>query len=380
LWHGVVTSQALFRFNATVLKGARWALPLLLIPAACAAPRAQPVASDAPVSPADAGAPKPYRGRTAAELLQSCRLGHDDDCLSAFRDGVWRASESLPPVAWREDFGRACAAGASSACAVLGYLFEMGLGVAQDTRESKGWYRKACDGQQPWGCARLGVLLDRNLDAGVDDAREAFRAFQTGCTKNDGASCAALARVYEAGERRLTDSAAAGALNRKALELQQAACEGLDTGACAAVASAYQWPPVGVARDAVLAARYAAPACDWGNLNSCYLLAALTGRGEGVPKDERRAFQLLRDACRAGHEASCAYLLRALRESNGKAVPADEVVGFLRHRCDLGTAQDCYTLAELIVEKHAPGYELGQARVYLDKACAMGLDAGACAR
>ena len=64
----------------------------------------------------------------------------------------------------------------------------------------------------------------------------------------------------------------------------------------------------GVAVDKARAATYFESGCNGGNAYGCANLADLLEYGDGVPKDEKRADDLLHRACAGGHQRSCEQL------------------------------------------------------------------------
>jgi TPR repeat protein len=109
--------------------------------------------------------------------------------------------------------------------------------------------------------------------------------------------------------------------------------------------------------------------CSSGDGQSCYQLAGLFDAGKAVPKDDRRASQLLRQSCEGGYAPACTDL--GFRYTDGIGVQKDlgEAVRLSTRGCDAGNYLGCNNLGSL--------YESGRG-VPSDFVKALGLYKRAC--
>jgi TPR repeat protein len=114
--------------------------------------------------------------------------------------------------------------------------------------------------------------------------------------------------------------------------------------------------------------------CDRNDLLACIRLGEIfeTG-GEGVPKDEKRAFRLFKKACDGGSVPGCGCLGRMFL--NGTGVPVDKAraAGIWEKACDGGDLVSCTSLG-VIIASGADGVpkDEARARALYGRACSAG--------
>lgn len=95
------------------------------------------------------------------------------------------------PEAAAERFDQACGLGHATACFNAGILLYRERGARPGENErAAGYFGRACDGQQPAGCLRLGIATLRGLGTGPD-VQVAKDLFDRACTGGDEDGCAA---------------------------------------------------------------------------------------------------------------------------------------------------------------------------------------------
>jgi TPR repeat protein len=268
-----------------------------------------------------------------------------------------------------EECRRQCELGDASSCTEIGFEHLTGRLVQLDRRQASGYFRRACDGGDPWGCNSLGALLVSTRDPASEregvalferacsdeprvcsnlavahrdgiampaNAARASEIFSRGCLGGDGASCHDLGIAYDTGTGVVRDVP-------RAAELQTEACRRGFMKACAVMGTRFLYGN-GVAKHENTAVQYFRAACDGKNLLGCglYGYAMMTGLG-GVRRDERGGRAMMEQACNSGSPDSCAILAATL-ESLGDASGAKH---WYAEACKAGLNAHC--------KGHAPG-------------------------
>lgn len=87
-----------------------------------------------------------------------------------------------------------CEKGNAMACSKLGWMYQYGTRVTQDTVKAVALYRQACDGQHAKGCFNLGVSY--RYGEGVRQSDERARKFYgKACDLNSERGCQDYARL-----------------------------------------------------------------------------------------------------------------------------------------------------------------------------------------
>lgn len=155
---------------------------------------------------------------------------------------------------------RTCAAGEIPSCSILGVMYEVGAGVAQDRDQAMTLFRRACDAGNDRACGNLGELMVEDSLPG--QAPETGRALlRRACDAGQGRPCAALARIQ---------------LNQDA------------------------------------ARTFFERACTQGDGPGCYEFAQWLAKSVN-PEDNTRVTELLATACTRGHAKACSELVKSAR-------------------------------------------------------------------
>jgi hypothetical protein len=115
-------------------------------------------------------------------------------------------------------------------------------------------------------------------------------------------------------------------------------------------------------------------ACEAGHLESCARVGYALSQGEGVARDEARAFTSYQRACDGGLTLACSNLGLMLRYGHG--VPVDEVAAadLFERACDGGHPRGCTLLAEMIRDGEGRAPDPARARALFERACGEGDD------
>jgi TPR repeat protein len=232
--------------------------------------------------------------------------------------------------------------------------------------------QESCSKNDPAACVQLGEMFETGSGGVAKDEERAIGLFKVSCDRGSIPGCGCLGRMY------LNTSGASLPKNpEKARPLLERACQNGYPRGCRGLGSIY-FEGMGVAVDKDLAARTWAKGCDGCDMGSCAKLAVIVENGDGVPKDDARAFELYQQACSSGIQPACNNLgLFFLRGS--AAVPKD--VGRARtlfeHACLNGLIDGCFNLGLVYANGPVEIRDPRNAVLYFEKACESG-DANGC--
>ncbi|WP_323035974.1 tetratricopeptide repeat protein [Pararhodobacter sp.] len=157
-----------------------------------------------------------------ATLSELCRSGWPMACTDMAQQQELRGSESETEIA--ATLGFACEGGDLLGCSLLGFRYEIELGVPRDMARARSLYALACDGGEVHGCANLGEVYRAGLGV-VQDIPEAARLFGLACDGNDPFACVTLGGM-------LADGRGVSVDIPRAIELLDRACWQGDPEAC----------------------------------------------------------------------------------------------------------------------------------------------------
>ena len=300
---------------------------------------------------------------------------------------------------------KACDAGDLHACAVLGDMWEKGVGVAQDSRRADALFVKGCKKGDGESCNAHGDVVREKVLAGKLDWDEAFAAFAKACEHGNARGCASAASIELDGHGHL-EQADGVALLRKSCEL---ASDG-SASACFDYGEVLHSGKYGVAKDTILAAKWLAKACRLGAAAACTVANELgetvelsteqlrrieTARCTGgdvkacahlgaaliASADASAGLEPLRAACLGEQPSACATLGVALLFGGSKgatvAVNLDEGMHVLTKACELDDAVSCRRIGDQRIVGHAVARDLDGGLAMFKKACHLG-DTAAC--
>ena len=329
------------------------------------------------------------RDRAAKLYDRACDLGVTDSDLPG-TDGciklalMYENGEGLPVDHARaaELYRKGCDHGDGRACFNLAVKHAEGEGVPLDYSRAAELYRESCD-RASNGCNNLGVLYATGHGVPLDRARAA-ELYRRSCDGGgvDGKGCYNLAYSHLRGEGVSQDRARAMELFRSACnsgsaegcmilktpESKQFGCDGGDAESCFDLALLYD-KGEGVGQDHARAAKLYEQACNGGDARGCMYLGLAYSEGEGVPQDHARAAQFYQQACDRGLVGACYNL--GLAYSAGEGVPMDRTraVELYQQACDGGAAEGCTNLGYLYGEGYGVRKDSAQAAELFQRAC-----------
>jgi TPR repeat protein len=173
----------------------------------------------------------------------------------------------------------------------LGWMYECGNGVAEDSAEAAKWYRKAADQGNSDAQNFLGLMHE--CGSGVPkNSAEAVRWYRKAAEQGDADAQFSLGLMYEDGDGVPKDSAEAVKWYRKAAD-QGDACAQVNLGLM-------YFNGDGVPKDSAEEVKWYRKAADQGNASAQYNLGEMYANGDGVPKDETEALAWYEIAAASG--------------------------------------------------------------------------------
>lgn len=129
-------------------------------------------------------------------LADLCQSGWPMACTDMAMQQELRGSDSEVEIA--ATLGRACEGGDLLGCSLLGFRYEIELGVPSDMARARALYSLACDGGEVHGCANLGEVYRSGLGV-AQNIPEAARLFGLACDGNDPFACVTLGGMLAEG-------------------------------------------------------------------------------------------------------------------------------------------------------------------------------------
>ncbi len=236
---------------------------------------------------------------STASLESACRGGDAATCndIGLF---MIRGSNGFDAnkAGAKEYFELACSEGYSEGCNNLGYMYEIGDGVAQDQEKARDLYATSCDNDNVDGCAKLGFLLDTG-QYHVQDKERAEAILKKACDKGSLQGCTNLGVVRITSLRDFTG----------AREAFDKACDGGHMRGCTKIGLMHYFGD-GTEEDHAKALEYFDKACKNGSAGGCVGVGLVHKDGKAVKKDEDKAASLFEEACSQGNERGCKELER----------------------------------------------------------------------
>lgn len=183
---------------------------------------------------------------------------------------LFLASDGEPPVADRVARARAdCDKGKGVACEYLGDAYRLGRdGLTENKVTAAGFYRRACEREQGIACANVAHLLSTGDGVAQNTAeagplyRRAVELLGTACSKGQALECSVLASCYEHGQGVDKSLATSATMNEKA-------CLGGIATACMRLGDMY-YTGEGVSEDYDKGSAFYKRACDGGISVACH--------------------------------------------------------------------------------------------------------------
>lgn len=303
----------------------------------------------------------------------------------------------------RELYERSCSFDYGDGCWKLGYLYDLGTGVAQNSITANSYYRKACSFNNAVACINLGNYYaygteePNNYQWALDFYKKACDlGNKIGCENYDsmavvfkkdgcdsGSECFNLAYSYYQNHD-----------YQKARDFYQKSCS-LDYGeGCGNLGYLYD-NGLGVTQNDFYANSYYRKACYLNNATACNNLGIQYAKGES--KNYQEALDFYKKACDLGNENGCTYhknLAAYLKNENENTQNKDCQNGdecltkgtrygnegdfsragvYYGYACDFGNGSGCSKLG-LLFEEGVGGYSQNfeKAAQYFEKACNYG--------
>lgn len=287
----------------------------------------------------------------------------------------------------------ACEEGQMRACREFGGIL-FGRGALED---AAGFYARACDGGNLFGCADLANNHSRG--AGVEqDAAKAAAYADLACADLTSAACttaimdfhqvdepAAMVRYAKAceagnlwgchwsGTRRIRSADSSG--HGAGLSYLETGCKAGLINSCGAILEA-RLDHKGLSEAYALAEAILEKACAKGHTEACQMLAYSFSHGEaaGIPKDPVRAFRFTKSACETGNNESCLHLAEYYRDGIGTRRDVKAALKVYRRLCAEKEPLTCREVSKLEAELAPPRAQLAAAspQAQVDRTCELG--------
>ncbi len=310
--------------------------------------------------PVDAARGEAYYRRAAERFEAACEAGSGLDCSGAaalYEDGAGVArSPALADTLYARacDLGdvkgcersgasttssvfadRACKDSAPGACNRVGLRFEIGREIDLDPVRAVAAYKKACDAQDAHGCALLGFVYEVGMGGVARDRVRADELYEKACEHGDMQGCYSRARLHYEGSVGIT----------RDLELVSSlylrACTGSNDGlGCRELTEMYERGEARNTEGTAVIELYAR-ACDKGDALACSRGAALLAEGKKVQRDAGRALTLYDRACALGDGPGCFAGGKIYLVGDLVGKDEDEAQHWFERGCAAGDSESC---------------------------------------
>jgi uncharacterized protein len=341
-------------------------------------------------------------------LGEACDGGFGEACMTRANVLTAGTSETERAAAYKA-FEKACGQGTVEGCLRQGDLLLEGRGVTKDLEKAERIYKTQCDAGNAFGCTGLGSLLRT-----VGKHAEAHTVYQRACEAGGADACMMVGWQFKNSSGARWDIAMAAKYYSKACELES-------TVGCSNLGGLYRYGQ-GVALDHKKALALYEKTCRPGVPFGCDGLGHYLMTGEGGAKiDKKRAEQVFTVGCSEAEDQrenltpeSCVGLAQLLEARGGSraqiaryrnaamarttelASDGPYYVWLLGtfHRDGMATVKDAAKALELFSKSCEAFNALGcidasklllltgkaqdgdRARVYLERACAVGVEEG----
>lgn len=187
---------------------------------------------------------------------------------------------------------------------------------------------QACRSGGASDCLLLGRRFKRRA---AGHAPDAFDKFKQACDLGNHDACAEQAVMHQNGWGTQPNPAAAKSLLERA-------CNAGSALGCSRLAGHHLMSKDG---NHALAVGLSEAGCKGGDGLGCFNLALMLARGDGIPKDSKRAAQLYRAACKLNVAQACRQLGMAYAEAEGVPLNTRQAAAYNLRACNLGDANGC---------------------------------------
>lgn len=261
----------------------------------------------------------------------------------------------------RKYLAKACEMESPEACFALGRAYDSIVGEA---KESIPYYERACELGVIEGCNNAAVYLSKYGNPSEGELARAISVYKKLCDNDIPLGCHNLGLSYYNGTGVAKNEERGRSLIQKACDLRGGAC----------ILNLFQDQPSGEARPA--AVKYLEEKdqrCEQTlSAGICLEAATLYLKGDGVPRNEQRALEILAQGCDRGEEELCWDIGTRLVKGKQVSRDVDRGIAFLKRGCELGKAFACLDIADLL----RAGIDLPAAPEaadrYVERACELG--------
>ena len=176
---------------------------------------------------------------------------------------------------------------------LLGWMYNVGAGIAQDSRKAFEWYEKAAEQGYAEAQNNLGAMYD-NGEWVAQDSRKAFEWYEKAAKQGHAVAQNNLGSMYDNGKWVAQDS-------KKAFEWYEKAAEQGYAEAQNNLGAMYD-NGEGVTQNSRKAFEWYEKAAKQGHAVAQNNLGAMYDNGEGVAQNSRKAFEWYEKAAEQGHE------------------------------------------------------------------------------
>ena len=245
----------------------------------------------------------------------------------------------------------------------LGRMYKDGKGVAQDGAQALAWFSKAVESGEASSMFHLATLYVNGVGVAQDDA-QAVAWYRKAAEKGEPSGMRNLGVMYENGKGVPQDDAQAVAWYRKAAEKGQAT-------AMQNLGWMYK-EGKGVAQDDAQAVAWYRKAAEKGEPSGMYELGVMYENGKGVPQDDTQAISWYRKAAERGNNAGMNNL--GAMYFNGKGVPQDDTqaVAWFRKAAEKGSSVGMNNLGWIYEEGRGVAKDIDAAVSWYQKAARLG--------
>jgi uncharacterized protein len=309
--------------------------------------------------------------KTVSELRRSCDQGEGLDCwflAGRYEDGKGVREDPKAVASFLE---RGCDAGHATACYDIAVAHIDGYGVNSDVPRAARLAERSCKGGAPAGCALLGRVYEFGIGNYTKDTARAAQFYKQACDETYGRTydrhgCDELTKLTGQSYMPADPRAAQSAASRPQVSTASIANAAVNAGNAAYVRKDY----------ATAAAQFAS-ACDNGSASACGVLGEMFLSGRGVSPSGAKAAGPLASACDGGIVAACGKLGILFDSGNGVNVNKKRAFDLFNGACSRSDIGSCYRLGRLYEAGQGTGANVAQAAALYQKACTAGI-ADAC--
>jgi hypothetical protein len=240
----------------------------------------------------------------------------------------------------------------------------------------------ACSRGDGWSCVALAKMYEKGQGVATDASRanrlysRAAKLYEPACNQGTLDACRGLADLYESGKGVPKDSSRATALYQRWAEHEIQVCDSGDLQVCSDLGNDYSFGYLGAPPDAAKGATFYAKACELGDGNECYWLGMGYSVGDYGPPDYAKAATFYAKGCDLNDVLSCEDLGDSYKMGEGVQQNANRAEESYLKACDLGDPGGCAKAGFLYQDGEGTPRNYPKALGFLVRACDGGSDLG----